>query len=110
MLYGVGLIKADPKVPIVWSEFDAEVVQSVFDTLQNKKDSILVASSKVSDAKVFLDFIGETGKIDICRSDIGFDNSSKHTGEFRVGKENDDEEEDDGDDDKDNKDILFKDY
>ena len=73
MLYGVGLIKVDPAVPIVWSEFDTEVVQAVFETLQNKKDSILVPSSKVSAAKVFLDFIGETGQIDVCRSDIGFE-------------------------------------
>ena len=73
MLYGVGLIKVDPAVPIVWSEFDTEVVQAVFETLQNKKDSILVPSSKVSAAKDFLDFIGETGQIDVCRSDIGFE-------------------------------------
>ena len=101
MLYGVGHIKTDPTVPIVWSEFDAEVVQAVFDTLQNKKDSILVESSKVSGADVFLDFIGETDQIDVCRSDIGFEQCRFQ--EFFVRR-------DSSQDEKTNGDFVYYDY
>ena len=106
MLYGVGLIKTDPNVPIVWSEFDAEVVQAVFDTLQNKKDSIFVPSSKVSDAKVFLDFIGEMDQIDVCRSDIGFEQIKHETFNTR---QNDEDHYSDDDDSK-YDDFVYLDY
>jgi hypothetical protein len=73
MLFGVDLITVDPTVPIVWPDFDAEVVEAVFVALRQRKGHIYVPSEGVASARTFLDFIGELDFIQVLRSDISFE-------------------------------------
>jgi hypothetical protein len=73
MLFGVDLITVDPTVPIVWPDFDTEVVEAVFVALRKRKGHICVPSEGVPLALTFLDFIGELDFIQVLRSDISFE-------------------------------------
>jgi hypothetical protein len=73
MLFGVDLITVDPTAPIVWPDFDAEMVDAVFIALRKRKGHISVPSERVASARTFLDFIGELDFIQVLRSDISFE-------------------------------------